>query len=196
MSHGYGLTVQFQTFDEDYLRRLRDGDSQVEQHFAGYFGELIQLKLRRRVHTRQMQEDIRQETLFRVLKTLRNPDGLHDARKLGAFVSAVCNHVTSEFTRMENRYEPSDRDFDDRAGASKDPDAALINEQRQRQVKKILDKLDERDRKLLRAVFLDELTSPEVCRRFDVQPDYLRVLIFRAKARFRQEFRREAKSAG
>ena len=67
--------MQFQTFDEDYLRRLRDGDSQVEQHFASYFGELIQLKLRRRIRTRQLLEDIRQETLCRVLKTLRDPNG-------------------------------------------------------------------------------------------------------------------------
>jgi len=65
------LTVQFQTFDDDYLRRLRDGDSQVEQHFASYFGELILLKLRRRVRTRQLMEDIRQETLCRVLRATR-----------------------------------------------------------------------------------------------------------------------------
>ena len=187
--------MQFQTFDEDYLRRLRDGDSQVEQHFANYFGELIQLKLRRRIRTRQLMEDIQQETLCRVLKTLRDPNGLRDARKLGAFVSAVCNYVTSELSRSENRYEASERDFDDRAGPGQDPDALLITEQRQRKVKKILDKLEERDRKLLGAVFLEELTSPEVCRRFGVQPDYLRVLIFRAKARFRQEFTREAGSA-
>jgi len=186
--------VQFQTFDEDYLRRLRDGDSQAEQHFASYFGELIQLKLRRRVRTRQLLEDIQQETLCRVLKTVRDPSGVRDARKLGAFVSAVCNNVTAELSRSENRYEGAERDFDEQAGAGQDPDALLINEQRQRQVKKILNKLDERDRRLLRAVFLEELTSAEVCRRFDVQPDYLRVLIFRAKARFRQEFVREAGS--
>jgi len=186
--------VQFQTFDEGYLGRLRDGDSQVEQHFASYFGELIQLKLRRRIRTRQLLEDIQQETLCRVLKTLRDPGGLRDARKLGAFVSAVCNNVSAELSRSENRYEASERDFDDQAASGQDPDAPLINEQRQQQVRKILDKLDERDRKLLRAMFLEELTSAEVCRRFDVQPDYLRVLIFRAKARFRQEFAREAGS--
>ena len=185
----------FQTFDESYLQRLRNGDSQVEQHFASYFGELIQLKLRRRIRTRQLMEDIQQETLCRVLKTLRNPDGLRDARKLGAFVSAVCNHVTAELSRSENRYEPSERDFDDQPAVGQDPDAPLINEQRQRQVRAILGKLEERDRKLLRAMFLDELTSAEVCRRFDVQPDYLRVLIFRAKARFRQEFVRGVGSA-
>jgi RNA polymerase sigma-70 factor (ECF subfamily) len=188
--------VQFHSFDEEYLRRLRDGDSQVERHFASYFGELIQLKLRRRIRTRQMLEDIQQETLLRVLKTVRDPNGIQDARKLGAFVLAVCHNVTAEQSRSEGRYDPSEYNFDEHAAPGRDPDEPLINEQRQRLVKKILDKLDHRDRKLLEARFLEELSPEQVCRRFDVQPDYLRVLIFRAKARFRQEFVRRAGADG
>jgi RNA polymerase sigma-70 factor, ECF subfamily len=190
-----GLTVQFQTFDEEYLRRLREGDSQTERHFADYFGELIYLKLRRRVRTRQLMEDIRQETLFRVLRAVREKNEIQDARKFGAFVNSVCHYVTVELSRADNRYEPSERDFDERAGATEDLDALLISEQRRRLVGRILGRLEDRDCKLLRAVFLDELGSDEVCRRFQVQPDYLRVLVFRAKARFRQEFARRAGSA-
>jgi RNA polymerase sigma factor (sigma-70 family) len=133
-------------------------------------------------------EDIRQETFCRVLRALRQKDGLEDATKLGAFVLAVCRNVSAELIRSENRYEPAERDFENRVDTKQDTDAFLIDEQRRRQVKKILDKLGERDRKLLRAVFLEELSSAEVCRRFDIQPDYLRVLVFRAKARFRQEY--------
>lgn len=186
--------MQFQTFDEDYVRRLRDGDARVEEHFAAYFGELIHLKLRRRVRTPQLVEDIRQETLCRVLRTLREKDGIEDARKLGAFVSAVCHYVTVELSRSENRYEPPDHDFAELADPSPDLDVPLINEERRREVKKILAKLEDRDRKLLIAMFLDDLGSREICRRFQVQPDYLRVLIFRAKARFRQEYARGAAS--
>jgi RNA polymerase sigma factor (sigma-70 family) len=190
------LTVQFQTFDEDYLRRLRNGDAQVEQHFASYFGELIHLKLRRRVRSPQLAEDIRQETIYRVLRTLREKDGLEDARKLGAFVSGVCHYVAVELSRSEGRYETPDRDFDEQMDvAQKNPDACLISEERRKEVRKILAKLDDRDRKLLRAVFLEELGSSEVCRRFQVEPDYLRVLIFRAKARFKQAYIKGAAGA-
>ena len=186
--------MQFHTFDEEYVRRLRDGEARVEEHFAAYFGELIHLKLRRRVRTPQLLEDIRQETLCRVLRTLREKNGIEDARKLGAFVSAVCHYVTVELSRSEKRYEPAADDFADLADTSHDPDAPLINEERRREVKKILAKLEDRDRKLLRAMFLDELGSQEICRRFQVRPDYLRVLIFRAKARFRQEYGRRGAS--
>ncbi len=185
--------MQFQSFDDDYLRRLRDGDSQVEQHFASYFGELICLKLRRRVRSRQLMEDIRQETLCRVLRAAREKNEVADARKLGAYVCGVCNFVTLELTRGETKYEPAERDFDERADPSQnDPDVPLINEQRRRDVEKTLAELEDRDRNLLRAVFLDELSSNEVCRRFNVEPGYLRVLVFRAKARFRQAYTRRA----
>ena len=186
--------MQFQTFDEEYVGRLRDGDAGAEEHFAAYFSELIHLKLRRRMRTPQLVEDIRQETLCRVLRTLREKGGIEDARKLGAFVSAVCHYVTAELIRSEKRYETPTQDFEERADPGHDLDAPLINEERRRQVKKILAKLEDRDRKLLRAMFLDELDSKEICRRFQVQPDYLRVLIFRAKARFRQEYVRSAAS--
>jgi RNA polymerase sigma-70 factor (ECF subfamily) len=192
---GYsGFTVHFHTFDDEYLRRLRDGDSQVEQHFASYFGELIHLKLRRRVRTRQLLEDIRQETLCRVLRAVREKNEIEDARKLGAFVAGVCHYVTVELSRSENRYEPSERDFDERPDTAESPDAPLINEQRRQEVQKVLAKLENRDRKLLRAVFLEELSADEVCRRFQIERDYLRVLIFRAKARFRQAYTRQAAS--
>ena len=183
--------MQFQRFDDDYLRRLRDGDSQVEQHFASYFGELIFLKLRRRVRTRQLMEDIRQETLCRVLRAAREKNEVADGRKLGAYVCGVCNFVTLELTRGENKYEAAERDFDERPNPVEcDPDASLIDEQRRRDVEKTLAELDDRDRNLLRAVFLEELSSAEVCRRFNVEPGYLRVLVFRAKARFRQAYTR------
>ena len=191
-----GLTVHFQTFDDDYLRRLRDGDSQVEQHFASYFGELILLKLRHRVRTRQLMEDIRQETLCRVLRAAREKNEVADARKLGAYVCGVCNYVTLELTRGENKYEAAERDFDERPDPTQDdPDTPLIDEERRRDVQTTLAELDDRDRDLLRAVFLEELSSDEVCRRFHVEPGYLRVLVFRAKARFRQAYTRRAGAA-
>ena len=41
--------MQFQDFDADYIRRLVSGDPAGENHFASYFGELIEIKLRGRV---------------------------------------------------------------------------------------------------------------------------------------------------
>ena len=48
--------------------------------------------------------------------------------------------------------------------------------------------LPEKDRLLLKAVFLDERDRDEVCREFGVDREYLRVLLFRAKQEFKTEY--------
>ena len=60
-----------------------------------------------------------------------------------------------------------------------------ISEETQKAVRKALSQLPDRDRSILRAIFLDELGKDEVCKKFGVGRDYLRVLVFRAKEKFR-----------
>ena len=83
---------------------LRAGDAAVEEHFTAYFGELIYLKLRGRLRSHQLIEDIRQETLLRVLRIVQE-GGLEHPERLGAFVNAVSNNVMLELLRQENRLE-------------------------------------------------------------------------------------------
>ena len=45
--------------------------------------------------------------------------------------------------------------------------------------------MNEKDRQLLRRVFLDEEDKDQVCREFQVDRNYLRVLLHRARLRFR-----------
>ena len=54
--------LQFQKFDDAYLDSLRKGDRSTEEHFVRYFSELIHLKLRSRLNSRDAIEDVRQET--------------------------------------------------------------------------------------------------------------------------------------
>jgi RNA polymerase sigma-70 factor, ECF subfamily len=188
--------VIFQAFDAEYLRQLREGDPRVESHFAAYFGELIHLKLRRRVRNAQLLEDIRQETLCRVLCAVRKEGGVEDPKKFGAFVSGVCHWVTVEHYRTEGRFEQAEGESEQPADPKQDPDVPLINEQRKRQVRDVLSRLDSRDRRILRSLFLEETGTAEVCRQIGVEPDYLRVLVFRAKARFRQAYAQAAAAGG
>ena len=46
----------------------------------------------------------------------------------------------------------------------------------------------ERDRFLLKAVFLEQRDRDEVCREFGVDREYLRVLLHRAKREFKTEY--------
>src|SRR5262249_26485292 len=96
----------------------------------------------------------------------------------------VCNNVQMELIRGEARHEHSESEFE-AADDTVDLDASLVNQQRRRQVDSVLRELPEKDRELLRMFFLEERDKAELCRRFEVGEDYLRVLLYRAKSRFK-----------
>ena len=62
---------------------------------------------------------------------------------------------------------------------------AIAAKQMGEKIREILEDMPERDRRLLREVFLEERDKDEVCRDFGVDRDYLRVLLHRAKQSFK-----------
>ena len=189
--------MDFFAFDDVYLERLRSGDFRTEQHFVSYFTRLIQLKLRSRVPTSEMVEELRQEVFVRVFSVLRSAEGIRQASRLGAFVNSVCNNVLLEHYRSSSRTSPLQDDDD----APEIPDTkvdilgAVVSKQTAGRVRAVLEGLTERDRRLLKAVFLDEQDKDEVCRDFQVDRGYLRVLLHRAKQTFKSHFMKEEAGA-
>ena len=181
--------MELYPFDDDYVRRLQEGDRWTEEHFVRYFSELLLLKLRSRVRTLAALDDIRQEVFARVFRTLRAPDGLRDGRKLGAFVNSVCNNVLLESFRANGRVEPL---ADDVADVLKDPapevEERLVTGETKARVRSVIEQLQPKDAAILRAIFFEERDKDEVCRELGVDRDYLRVLLHRAKERFRSEY--------
>ena len=183
--------LQFQSFTRDYLERLKQGDPIVGEHFSNYFRELIYLKCRWRVSSTELLEDIQQETLYRVLGAVERGTVQHPER-FGAFVNSVCNNVAMELIRKARIHEPVNGVTADPPDLSQDLDAPLINQQQRREVEAVLAELTEKDRGLLRALFLEEKPSAQVCHQFGVDSGYLRVLLHRAKQRFKKVYVRRA----
>ncbi len=177
--------MQFQSFDESYVERLRAGDFRTQEHFVAYFSELLQLKLRSRLHSPQAIEDVRQETFARVLAALRGGK-IRQPERLGAYVNSMCNNVLLEHYRSSQRdssiEDEEDQDF---PAATVDVIGALAAKQMEGKVREILEELSARDRRVLREVFLEERDKDDVCRDFGVDRDYLRVLLHRAKQSFK-----------
>ena len=180
--------MQFYTFDASYISNLCAGDPPTQEHFVGYFSELLQLKLRSRLQSPHAIEDVRQETFARVFSVLRK-DGLRQPERLGAFVNTVCSHVLSDHYRSTSGGESLDVE-----GRPELPDKSasaleiVVSRQVKDKVREILLELAPRDRSLLKAVFLDERNRDEVCLEFGVERDYLRVLLHRAKQEFKTEY--------
>jgi len=188
--------MEFHAFDADYIQKLTAADPETESHFSAYFGKFIFLKLRARRISPEMAEDVRQETLLRVLKALRQGSGIQQPERFGSFVNTVCNNVLLEFLHKQSRHPLLDEDAPERADDRVDLDAPLVNEQRKRAVAKALDELADRDREILRLVFFEEMDRSEICRRMSIDGEYLRVLLHRAKSRFEAAYVRKNRVFG
>jgi RNA polymerase sigma-70 factor (ECF subfamily) len=182
-----GARVELYTFDEAYVQRLRADDPVTQQHFVAYFSKLILIKLRARYLQQHIIEDVRQETFTRVLVILKREKGLEHPERLGAFVNSVCNNVLLEQFRSSTRAEGFEEGFDP-PDKNIDMDRSLITEDAQKQVKQVLAQLPERDRQILKQVFLEERDKDQICRELGVDREYLRVLLHRAKSQFRSKF--------
>ena len=178
--------MQFHSFDEAYVERLRAVDFRTQEHFGAYFGALIQVKMRSRLQSREAIEDVRQETFARFYVALREGKIKHPDR-LGPFVNSICNNVLLEHYRSSARQTSLDDGDEPKEIPAPFSDllGALAARETEQKVREILDQLAERDRRLLREVFLEERDKDEVCRDFGVDREYLRVLLHRAKQSFK-----------
>jgi RNA polymerase sigma-70 factor (ECF subfamily) len=189
-----GLLEDTPRFDAEYLKRLREGEPRTQQHFSSYFSTLLQIKLANGVRSWQMLQDVRQETLARVLEAAR-AGSIEQPERLGAFVCSTSNHVLWQYRREEDREKPRGEAAPEPVDERSQVERELIREENKELVRKVLSGLPEKDREVLRLLFLEECSKEEVCRRLGVTPDYLRVLLFRAKERFRAGLGRKARAA-
>jgi RNA polymerase sigma-70 factor, ECF subfamily len=174
------------TFDDLYVRRLKEHDRETEAHFGEYFRPLLFAKLCRRLPAQDIDDAIN-DVFERVLTRLGE---LRESSKLGAFVLGFCNYVLLERYRSESRTDPLDEVTDTIAGKS-DTEAELLTEETAACVREVLSEMrDRREADLLRAIFLEDRDRDEVCRRLGVDAKYLRVLLHRAKKKFQAAYRR------
>jgi RNA polymerase sigma-70 factor (ECF subfamily) len=185
-------TVQRQSFDALYLERLANGDNETERDFAAYFGELLTIKLRPRLRSVHLIEDVKQETFLRVFKALRQKGTIANPQALGSFVNSVCNNVLFELYRAVSRIAdpPEDRPSED-----VDAETELVNAEDRVRVRAVLAEMPEKDRTILRWLFFDGRDKNAICTHLGVDREYLRVLVHRAKQRFRTDYLKREKGA-
>lgn len=180
-----GGSVEFFTFDKAYVERLRAGDLATEQHFVAYFEQLLRIKLRARTVPSDKVEDLQQETFIRVIAALRKEGGVRQPERFGAFVNSICNNVLLEYYRSSARTQPMEDSHLEIPDKLVDLEGMLVTKQASEHVRQILGVMAPRDRDLLRAIFLEDKDKDSVCNEFKVDRDYLRVLLHRAKDKFK-----------
>src|SRR3954452_11532772 len=122
-------------FDDDYVRRLRDRDARIEEHFFNHFSPRLFNYLRRRVRSQADIEEKRQDTFERVLSAIY-AGKLRDCRTLAGVVFGVCHKLLLEHWRP-----PETETIDDHvehATDQPDQEQGMITEEHKRAVHRVL----------------------------------------------------------
>ena len=183
--------MDFFAFDKAYLDRLRNGDPATEHHFFVYFEKLLHIKLRSRTISSDRIEDLKQETFIRVIAAVRKEGVVRQPERFGAFVNSICNNVLLEYYRTLGKNQQIDETHQEIPDKVLDLEGMMVSRQYSERVHKIVSALPARDRDLLRAVFLEEKDKDAVCRDIGVDREYLRVLLHRAKDKFKTVYEKE-----
>lgn len=172
-------------FDERYISGIRDRDPEIESHFVSYFKTSLWAKARRQLRSLDLAEDAAQETVLRVLRFFRSGKNLESPDKLPAFVHRTCHNVTLEMLRTRTNNPQPPETASDPVDTQTSVELQIITQERKQLVRDVLAQMPEKDAELLRLAMLEEMEKEELCRRYGVNGDYLRVLLHRARLRFR-----------
>lgn len=178
-------------FDEYYLAALKARDPEVENHLIAHFSTAVRVKLRARLRSPELVDDGYQETFLRVLTYFRAGKTLNNASSLPGFIHGMCNNIALELLRRHTRQDQIPENHQGPIDSSLDPQDQLVTDERKAMVRRLLGELSEKDSRLLRRIFLDEEDKDAVCREFHIDRDYLRIVVFRARKRFRNIIERE-----
>jgi RNA polymerase sigma-70 factor, ECF subfamily len=159
--------------------------------------ERLRLKLRYKVlyhlgHSCPDVEDVVQASILRFLRAERR-QSIRNTEELGAFLNGVCRNVILEYRRKARREPLADPDIPI-------PDPGIRPEAEILELRDAIDgglaELADRDRGILRALYLDGKEKDEICREWKMTDAQFRVVLFRAKERFRRAYGTEMKRSG
>ena len=137
-------------------------------------------------------DDLVQESLTRFIKSYQEKK-IRNMEELGAYLNGVCRNVILEYQRKTRREPALDQDNNvPEIGVRPD---AEIYEMRDA-INHALAELGDRDSRILRALYLEGKEKDEICREWKMEDAQFRVVLFRAKERFRRAYNKRMKQNG
>jgi RNA polymerase sigma factor (sigma-70 family) len=141
-------------------------------------------KLRKQLRSTELAHDLRQETFLRVFTVLRSNHSVREPERFEYFVLGVCNNVLHETYRQQKKLVSLDPELEMVSNAP-GPDKCAMGAETADHVQRMLSSLSPRVRAILKAAFLEEQDRDEICVKFGVNRNHLRLLICRAKKTLR-----------
>jgi RNA polymerase sigma-70 factor (ECF subfamily) len=137
-------------------------------------------------------DDIVQETLARFI-VARRAEKIQNPDAVGAFLNGICRNVISEYRRRNMRDDPMPEVVPEPPNKGI-PESDLF--ELREAIDQGLEQLTERDRRVLRAFYLEEKSKDEILKQTGLSDENFRVVLCRAKERFRAIYVEQTKHRG
>jgi RNA polymerase sigma-70 factor (ECF subfamily) len=137
-------------------------------------------------------DDIVQETMVRFIVATQ-AEKIQKPEAVGAFLNGICRNVISEYRRRNMRDEPMPELIPEPPSKGiQDSDLFELREA----IGQGLEQLSERDRRVLRSFYLEEKSKEEILKQTGMSDENFRVVLCRAKERFRAIYLEQTKHRG
>lgn len=162
------------------------GPDELAAELTARFWDRLRFFAMRRLRDAALAEDVAQETLRRTLEALRG-GRIEKPEALPSFLFETARHVCMHKSRSSSReakaFQRVAAEGEEDSSSAADPLSGLITEERRREVRQCLARMEESDRKLLAMSYEEALGAEEIGRRLGVTPGAVRVRRHRALAR-------------
>jgi len=178
--------VSSYVFDARYISMLRDRDPEVCDHFTVHFSFLLDHILRGSLRDRHLVADLRNETLYRVLKHVDRGQ-IREPEHFGSFVRRVSKIVVLEHFRKKHWNEcQMGEDVPEMINPEERIDNYLQRVQTRDLVRPAIAELNERDRKVIVEICIKGRDRHEVAKEEGTDLGGLRVRLHRALERLKK----------
>lgn len=147
--------------------------------------KLFRLALRITLN-REEAEDIVQDTLLKIWDKRME---LADVESIEAFSMTICRNMSLDHVEKKERQNLSfDAEFHDCADFSSTPDERLICDEGESLVESLLDRLPEKQRAIFQLRDIEGKTYHEISEIMDITESDVKVNLFRARTKLREQF--------
>ncbi|MCB1598421.1 MAG: sigma-70 family RNA polymerase sigma factor [Lysobacterales bacterium] len=173
-------------------------DAAAERELAQRLRPGLRVLLRARLGSSPIVDDLVQEALILIIARWRQGE-IVDPQQQVAFAHTTAVHLASNASRTEARRRrlASEYAHSVEAQFEPSPEDRMQHGQMLEAVRSIVDEMpNERDRQVLRAFYLDDLSKTDICEKLDLETRHFDRVLHRARVRLREFVSRLAESAG
>jgi RNA polymerase sigma-70 factor (ECF subfamily) len=184
---GAGLTVPVLT-DTELVANIQNGQSESESAlYEKYSARVYYLALRESKSAHDA-EDVRAETFLRVLLAIRGNQVRSPAALPGFIVGVTRNVLRELYARRNQAAAAAGQNVTEAAAPSHEK--LFLDQEAQRAVMSVIERLKPRERAVLRMHYYEELPTEEIAERAAIAPERVRLVKSRALKHFREMYGR------